>query len=197
MKSIKGEKMDYEFEKKFLDDYMNSLKILKPVIFKKMYRTGLLASKIGERLGVKDTEYYLAGFYANLGLLGLDKYLEREFLNENEIEQIKRHPMLTAQILKNKGLIKAAEYVYNHHELPDGSGYYGKDLFPKESSYINIADVFNGAITPKSYRPPLTLEEALDLALKPYKDGLFISKEELNIIKEILIGFYNDMLEMF
>jgi len=189
--------MDYEYEKKFLDDYMESLKVLKPVIFKKMYRTGFLASIIGKELNVKDKEYYLAGFYANLGLLGLDKFIEKEFLNEMEKEQIKRHPVLVSQFLENKGLVNAAKYVYYHHEKPDGSGYYGYDNYPIESDYIGIADIFNGAITPKSYRPPMTLKEALELALNPYKDGLKISKDSLEKIKEILIGFYNDMLQMY
>ncbi len=189
--------MNYEYEKKFLDDYMNSLKFFKPNIFKIMYRTGLLSSQIGKTLEIDDKEFFLAGFYANIGLLGFEKFIEKEFLNEKEYKQIKRHPALSSQFLESKNLYKASEYVYYHHELPDGSGYYGYDNYPVESDYIRIADTFNGAITPKSYRPPLTLKEALELSLSPYKNGLKINIDDIKKIENILIRFYNDMLQMF
>jgi len=190
----KTKKIDYEYEKKFLDDYMNSLRFFEPFLFKKMYRTGALASKIGQTFGVEDNEYYLAGFYANIGLQAMDNLLTKTFLDEREKEQIKRHPVLASEFLKYKGLEKCAELVYYHHELPDGSGYYGFDNYPIEACYINIADTFEGSITPKSYRPALTLKEALDVTLKPYKNGLKIPLEQVKEIEKILINFYNETI---
>ena len=190
----KTKKIDFEYEKKFLDDYMNSLRFFEPFLFKKMYRTGALASKIGQIFSIEDNEYYLAGFYANAGLQAVNNLLTKDFLNEREKEQIKRHPILASEYLENRGLNKCAELVYYHHELPDGSGYYGVDNYPVEACYINIADTFEGAITPKSYRPALTLKESLDVTLKPYKNGLKITREELTEIEKILKMFYNEVI---
>ena len=190
-------KINIEYEKKFLTDYMESLKFFKPLLFKKMYRTGILANKIGTALNIQDSEYYLAGFYSNISIQAMDYLLDKPHLTEVEKEQIKRHPVLSSEYLKYKGLEKAAEYVYYHHELPDGSGYYKTDNYPTESAYINIADTFEGLITPKSYRPAMTLKEALDITLEPYKNGLKIKKEQLEIIEKILIEFYNQMFSLY
>jgi len=62
---------------------------------------------------------------------------------------------------------------------------------------INIADTFEGVITPKSYKPPFTLQEALDITLKPYSDGLAIPREDVEKIKNVLIEFYEEMLLMY
>ena len=188
---------DFKYEKQFLDDYMNSLKFFKPVLYKKVYRTGILTNKIGKIFNIEDPEFYLAGFYANISLQAMDNLLAKDFLSEIEREQIKRHPILSSEYLKHKRLAKCAKYVYYHHELPNGNGYYGIDNYPKEACYINIADVFEGSITPKTYRPALTLEEALNITLSPYKDGLKISREELKEIEKILTSFYEEMLLMY
>lgn len=190
--------IDFEYERRFLDEYMESLKYFKPFLFRKMYRTGLLVSNIGKELAVEDTEFYLAGFYANIGLMAVDKFVEMpDNINEMQFNQIKRHPVLGYEFLRHKGLENTAKYVYYHHELPDGSGYYGIDNYPVESAYINIADTFEGLIAPKPYRPPYTLTEALDIVLKPYKNGLKIEREKLNVIENILRKFYDDMLQMY
>lgn len=191
-----AENINYEYEKNFLDDYMESLKFFEPFVYKKIYRTGILCKMIGKEFNIKDVEYYLAGFYANISLQPFNNILEKYQLSEFEKEQIKRHPVLASEYLKYKGLLRAAEYVYYHHELPDGSGYYKTDAYPIESLYINISDVFEGLITPKNYRPPMTLREALDITLKPYKNGLKIPIENLEKIKNILINFYNQMLSI-
>ena len=185
--------INIEYEKKFLDDYMESLKFFEPYVYKKMYKTGVLSKMIGNELNIDDIEYYLAGFYANISMQSFNNLLEKYQLNDFEKEQIKRHPVLASEYLKFKGLKKASEYVYYHHELPDGSGYYKTDAYPIESAYINIADTFEGLITPKNYRPPMTLKEALEYTLKPYKNGLKISTENLTKIEAILIKFYQQM----
>jgi len=197
---LRGVKMniDFEYEKKFLDEYMESLKYFKPFLFRKMYRTGLLTSIIGKELGIEDTEFYLAGFYANIGLMAVSKFVELpENLTEEQVEQVKRHPVLGYEFLRKKGLENTAKYVYYHHELPDGSGYLGIDNYPVESAYINIADTFEGLISPKPYRPPYTLTEALNITLKLYKNGLKVEREALSTIENILRKFYDDMLQMY
>jgi HD-GYP domain-containing protein (c-di-GMP phosphodiesterase class II) len=188
--------IDYNFEKKYLEEYLRSLKLLNFYVYQKMKRTGILATQIGNALGIEDKEYYFAGFYANISKLSIDKMINNhEFLYEKELEQVKRHPAIATEILRNKRMLRAADYVYYHHELPDGSGYYKIDNYPIESCYINIADIFEGAITNKPYRIALTLSEALKITLKPYENGLKINLDDLKTIKNVLIDFYNNVSE--
>jgi len=198
MKNIKGDNMsiNYEYEKQFLKDYLKSLKLFKPILYRKVNRTGLLSRVIGEHFGIVDDDFILAGYYANLGLAALTKFVENsEHLTQEQFEQVKRHPILSYEFLMQKGLEKVANIVYYHHELPDGSGYFKETKYPIESAYVNIADTFEGLISPKNYRPPHTFKEAVTLSLRPYKNGMLISKEELKNIEEILRAFYYEVLE--
>jgi len=184
--------INYGYENRFLEDYLETLRNFKPFLFQKMYRTGILNSKIGKIFEIEHPEFYLAGFYANIGLQAFTNLLLKEHLNEREREQLSRHPVLASEFLKNRGLEYASNLVYLHHELPDGSGYYKITNIPKEASFINISDTFEGTISIKPYRPALTLREALKVTLEPYSDNLLLSKEEIEIIKKELIKFYND-----
>jgi len=189
--------IDFEYEKKFLEDYLFGLKLFKPFLYSKIKNTGMLANLIAQHLGKQSNEFYLASFYANIGLSAVSKYVEyADHLTDEQIAQIKRHPVLSSEYLQYKGLHKVAEIVYAHHELPNGSGYYALDSYPDESAYINIADVFQGLTSPKPYRPPHTFREAVEIALAPYRDGIKISREEVKEIEKVLRVFYNDLLEM-
>jgi HD-GYP domain-containing protein (c-di-GMP phosphodiesterase class II) len=191
-----NKKIDYEYEKKFLDDFMEGLKLFDFNIYQKMNRTGILASKIGQVFNIEDKEYYFAGFYANVGMLSINNLINNpNFINEErQKEQIKRHPILSSEFLEKKGLLKSAKLVYHHHELPNGGGYYKLTNSPKEAYYINIADTFDGVITPKLYRPALTLKEAIEATLRPYEN--FFKKNELNKIEDVLTSFYKEIFHL-
>ena len=186
--------MDFEYEKKFLDDFVGMLKLYKPFLYQKINETGIITSLIGKEFGIKEPEYYLAGYYANLGLLGVGSYLQKPgHLNVQEKEVVKRHPILSHEYLEKRGLVKCADFVYYHHELPDGSGYYKETNFPKEASFINIADAFQGCVSPRNYRPPFTFREAIETTMKPYKNYIFLQKEEVDAIEKILKAYYETL----
>ena len=188
--------IDYVYEEKFLQELLVSLRLFNPILYSKINRTGKLNTMIGEIFEIRDPDFYLAGYYANFGLLALSKFVEHStHLSKEQIEQIKRHPTLSYEFLLQKGLGNVADYVYYHHELPDGSGYNGIDNYPKESAYINIADTFEGLISPKPYRPPHTFREAVSITLKPYRDSMLVPKNELREIEKLLYTFYNQTLE--
>ena len=188
--------IDYRYEEKFLQEYLVSLRLFKPILYSKINRTGKLNIMIGELFAIEEPDFYLAGYYANLGLSALSKFVENSaHLSKEQVEQIKRHPTLSYEFVLQKGLNKVADYVYYHHELPDGSGYNGIDNYPKESAYINIADTFEGLISPKPYRPAHTFREAMSITLKPYRDGMLVPKDELKEIESVLYKFYNQLLE--
>ena len=62
-------------------------------------------------------------------------------------------------------LKQIADYILNHHERWDGSGYpYGKkgDEIPLLSRIISIADAYDAMTTDRPYRKAMSKSEALD-----------------------------------
>lgn len=187
--------LKYHEERSKLKEILSILSKLKPRIEKELTRTGELARKIGKALNVEDDEYYLAGFYANLGLLGIEHFiLDERRISKQEYELIQRHPIISAEILENKGLHKAAQFVLYHHEKPNGRGYFKMTTYPKECAYINIADRFQSYVSHQVFRPRHTLKEAINKVMFDYKDYIFIKKPEFELIEEILRESYEALI---
>lgn len=183
--------LKYNKEREKLREIISILSKLKPEIERELGRTGELARRIGEALDIKDEEYYLAGFYANLGFLGIEHFiLDKRRITKQEYELIKRHPIISAEILEEKGFDRAAKFVLYHHEKPNGSGYFKMTTYPKECAYINIADRFQSYVAHQIYRPKFTLKEAINKTLFDYKDYIFIKKDEVDIIEKVLKESY-------
>lgn len=183
--------LKYNEERAKLQETISILSKLKPEIEREIIRTGELARRIGEVLDIQDEEYYLAGFYANLGFLGIEHFiLDKRRIAKHEYELIKRHPIISAEILEEKGFDRAAKFVLYHHEKPNGSGYFKTTTYPKECAYINIADRFQSYVAHQIYRPKFTLKEAIDKALANYRDYIFINKDEVNAIEKVLRESY-------
>ena len=90
--------------------------------------------------------------------------LKRERLSREEWEIIKRHPEMGAEILRDIPMMeKTARMVLEHHEKYDGTGY-PQRLRGKEISLgariFAVADVFDALTSRRSYREPLSYEEA-------------------------------------
>lgn len=186
--------IDIEYEKRFLDDFILMLKFYNPELYQKIKQTGEISALIGKEMGVEEPQYYLAGYYANIGLMAMAMLFNKpEHLTDEEYKVISRHPVLASEYLDRRGLPIAADFAYHHHELPDGGGYNKITSFAKEATYINIADVFQGCLTPKHYRPQLTLREAIEAALKPYKQYLVLKKEEVEKIEKVLRAFHGTL----
>jgi putative nucleotidyltransferase with HDIG domain len=90
----------------------------------------------------------------------------RESLSEEEREEIERHPHESASILEplewlHRGL---SAIVASHHERWDGGGYpqglSGPEI-PLGSRLIAVADVFDALTQARSYRDPMSVDEAL------------------------------------
>lgn len=191
---IISNEIDIEFEKKFLDDFMVMIKLYKPYLYDKINQCGAISSMIGRALGVEEPQYYLAGFYANIGLLGVGNFVNKaEHLTDEEYAVVKRHPVLSSEYLDRKKLAICSSLAYHHHEKPDGSGYYKENNYPKEAAYINIADVFQGCISPKMYRPPLTYREAIKVTMDDYRSYILIDKNENEEIEKVLRAFYESI----
>lgn len=87
-------------------------------------------------------------------------------LDMSEIYEIRRHPEIGEQILRDvKALKKIAKIVKHHHERYDGNGYpdslRGEEI-PLESAIISVADAFDAMTSNRIYRLAMTEERAIE-----------------------------------
>lgn len=86
-------------------------------------------------------------------------------LNDEEWEEIKKHPESGFKILNNApGMLEASKYILAHHERWDGSGYPNGLIsydIPLQARIIAIADAFDAMRSKRPYKDPLPLEVAI------------------------------------
>lgn len=104
----------------------------------------------------------------DIGKVGLPEplLLQQGQYSEAELNKIKRHTTIGAEILSNSpcSLIQAGETVaLNHHERWDGSGYpkgISGEQIPLSARFCAIADVFDALTTPRPYKKEISVEDA-------------------------------------
>ena len=104
----------------------------------------------------------------DLGKIGIDDAIlsKTSSLNEQEWEQIKRHPATAAQILEPLTFLGGVvDLIKQHHEHHDGSGYpegrSGEDIL-LGARIIHVADAYEAMTSARSYRTiPLSKEDAI------------------------------------
>ncbi len=132
-------------------------------------RVAQYAKMIALRMGLSPNEIeevYYAGLIHDVGKLGLDNKIinKNGRLTNEEFAEIKRHPSLGYEILKDisvKG--KFADGAKCHHERIDGKGYpdglSGKDI-SLLARIISFADAFDAMTSKRPYRDVLPQEVA-------------------------------------
>jgi len=88
-------------------------------------------------------------------------------LTPEEIEVIRKHPVLGEEICKSlKSFSLVLPIIRNHHERYDGSGYpdglVGEEI-PRTARVLQTVDVFDALTTERPYKRALSIEEALDI----------------------------------
>jgi putative nucleotidyltransferase with HDIG domain len=141
-----------------------------------LQRVSLWARRVAERLGLPPDRcelVYEAALLHDLGKTVLDERILNKpaRLTAEEWEEIKKHPQLGAEILRDTPfLAPIIPWIALHHERPDGAGYpFGLkgDQIPLEARIIAVVDAFDAMIggeAPNQRRPhkrPLSLDEAL------------------------------------
>ena len=131
---------------------------------------------LGRGLGLTSNEIQLISTACQLhdiGKVGLPEslLLQQGQYSEAELNRIKRHTIIGAEILKNSPspLLQAAEIIaLNHHERWDGSGYPNGivgDQIPLSARMCALADVFDALTTPRPYKKAISVEDASRLIL--------------------------------
>lgn len=143
-------------------------------------RVSQYAAFLGERLGMTDKQIEnlrIGGLIHDIGKIGIDQNVldKPGKLNPEERQQIEIHPVLGEEICSPlKSLQAVTNIIRNHHERLDGSGYpdglqdYG---IPLEVRIVSIVDVFDALTTDRSYRPAMSIDEALAIIRQEANQG--------------------------
>jgi HD-GYP domain-containing protein (c-di-GMP phosphodiesterase class II) len=88
-------------------------------------------------------------------------------LTDAEFDAVKRHPLLTEQILSRVGCFRPlVAMAAAHHERLDGSGYHQRlrdAQLSRGARVLCVADMFDALRTSRPYRPALSAEQAIGI----------------------------------
>lgn len=136
-----------------------------------------LARDLAMELGLDDRSVYqikLAGLLHDIGKLQLANYLYGNERIESplvieEMKYVRMHPMLSYEILKERGYSDLVlETVRYHHEDYDGSGFPSNlvgDEIPLGARIIRCCDVFAALTTDRPYRKHFEVDETINLMI--------------------------------
>jgi diguanylate cyclase (GGDEF)-like protein len=134
------------------------------------------ATEIGRHLRLSQREIdnlRHAAMLHDLGKIGVEDRIlrKRSAFTPQELEKIRRHPQIGAEIIRDIHFLKeVVPMIMYHHERFDGLGYSmglkGKEI-PLGARIIAIADVYQALISNRPYRKAYSKTEAL----KIIKDG--------------------------
>lgn len=118
------------------------------------------------------TTVELAAYLSQIGKLGINSELlgqQRRF-TEKEIKEIQKHVHHTASLLRDLDFgLPVAATLFQIHERLDGSGYpqglKGGDI-ALPARILGACDVFCARVAPRSYRPAIAPDAALDVLLQ-------------------------------
>lgn len=154
-------------------------------------KTVKYATGIAMALGLSGHETDLirqSAILHDLGKVGIsDKILlKKSRLTKNEMEEIKKHPGIAADILRPIHMLNAIiPFILYHHERWDGKGYpdgLKGDEIPLGARIIAIADVYQALISNRPYRKAFPRKDALKIIEKasgkqfdPNVSGVFLA----------------------
>jgi len=109
----------------------------------------------------------IAGLIHDIGKIGVTESILNNpgILTKDERSEIERHPEIGWRLLSSTNeYSELAQFVLNHHEKWDGSGYPNGlkgEAIPFEARIIAVADAYDAMTSERSYRAALGNEEAV------------------------------------
>lgn len=131
-----------------------------------------LAVKIAKEMGLSQGEIEktdIAARVHDIGKIAVPDsiLLKRGKLNEEEWAVMKRHPLISAELIEGLDLYRpVVDAVRHEHEHWDGSGYpdgLKGEQIPLLSRIIAVADVHNALSTDRPYRKAFTYERTIEM----------------------------------
>ena len=131
-------------------------------------RVAVYSREIARRAGYSEraqSDMYMMGLLHDVGKIGIpDSIINNPGkLTEAEFNEIKKHPVIGAEILSDiedmPDLAKAARW---HHERYDGTGYpdgLKGTLIPEEARIIAVADAYDAMTSNRSYREKMDQDQ--------------------------------------
>jgi putative nucleotidyltransferase with HDIG domain len=148
------------------------------------------AEKIARQVGMSEEEVdhvRRAAMLHDIGKLGISDaiLLKPGKLTPEEYEEVKKHPVIGADIVSVAGFLKdIVPLILSHHEHWDGSGYprglRGEDI-PLGGRILAVVDVFEALTSDRPYHKAMSKEEAITIL----KDGMGTQFDE-RIVKVFL-----------
>lgn len=133
-------------------------------------RVAQYATMIGEKMGLSHEQRIaleMAAYLHDIGKIGIPEeiLLKPGHLDDEEMAQMRHHPLIGANILKPVAFPWAiTPVVRHHHEAFDGSGYpaglRGEEI-PLLARILTVADSYEAMTSNRPYRAGRTAEEAL------------------------------------
>ena len=161
----------------YLGNQMIALQNYDDYTYKHCLRVAMLATSVAANLGLstKDTkEVIVSALLHDIGKSSIDHeiIIKPSKLTTAEFEEIKRHPHIGYNILKNSTTDNFTPNILSgvlfHHEKYDGSGYptgiCGKDI-PLIARILAVCDVFDALTSNRPYRKPWSVAEAEEYIL--------------------------------
>jgi len=155
----------------------NNIDLIMNALFEKSNREALhskrvsnICKTIGLKMGFEEdalNRIGIAGLLHDIGKIGIDEKILNKpgFLSGDERKEIERHPEIGWRILSSTNeFSEVAQFVLNHHEKWDGSGYpNGLELkkIPLESRIISIADAYDAMTSERSYKKAMRQDEVI------------------------------------
>lgn len=110
----------------------------------------------------------IAGLIHDIGKIGVSESILNKpgYLTTDERREIERHPEIGWRLLSSTNeYSELAQFVLNHHEKWDGSGYPNGlkgEAIPLEARIIAVADAYDAMTSERSYRVALSKEKAIE-----------------------------------
>lgn len=134
-------------------------------------RVGQMAASIAAKMGRSDQEVEqvrLAGRLHDLGMIAISAQVicKAGPLTPEEFADIKRHPVIGAQLLAPyPDLAPIARFVRGHHERWDGVGYpdgLARQEIPWGARVLAAAEIYDAMTSTRAYRDRISPDEAME-----------------------------------
>jgi len=138
-------------------------------------RVSEYCEKLGKEMGLNDSKVFelkSVGLLHDIGKVAIPESILNKpgKLTLKEYEKVKTHSDIGYRILSTVNeMSDMANYILYHHERWDGKGYprgLKEEEIPIQSRIIAIADAYDAMTSFRTYREPLTKEQAIQELLK-------------------------------